>query len=245
MPTAAFVSDHATVAFRESVCHPTPQHELASAVPLPRSAPALQKRSMLEKGIDVLSSFSGDDVLSLTQIAHRTGLPVPTAHRLVAELLANGLLERVGRDLRLGRRLGALGACVPHQRRLRETALPHLQRLHQATGDVAALTVRYSDEVDKALELSRIGTGVDPVAVTAAAQKALRATHHRDAIMLHHPEGEMEHGAVAKAVVVGGKPIAMLLMMGSMASRRPGQIVPLICAAASSIAQTFGVGEEI
>src|SRR5262245_27399437 len=113
MTTAAVTSDH-----------PVPPDNLAFSLPIHRSVPLSQKRSMLEKGIDVLSSFSGDDELSLTQIAHRAGLPVPTAHRLVAELLANGLLERVGRDLRLGRRLGALGACVPHQRRLRETALP-------------------------------------------------------------------------------------------------------------------------
>ncbi|MGW1508049.1 helix-turn-helix domain-containing protein [Streptomyces sp. NPDC002394] len=64
----------------------------------------------------VLDAFEGGGpaALRLTDIAARTGLPAPTALRLVRELVAWGGLER-GADgrYRLGIRLRVLGSAAP------------------------------------------------------------------------------------------------------------------------------------
>ncbi|MFZ4301565.1 IclR family transcriptional regulator [Streptomyces cinereoruber] len=85
----------------------------------------------------------GPVALRLTDIAARTGLPVPTALRMVRELVAWGGLER-GADgtYRLGLRLRALGAAAPCPRGLLDAALPALRALGARTGghaDVAVL----------------------------------------------------------------------------------------------------------
>ncbi|MFC9704631.1 IclR family transcriptional regulator [Streptomyces sp. NPDC056943] len=96
----------------------------------------------------VLDAFDvtrgGPAALRLTDIAARTGLPAPTALRMVRELVAWGGLER-GADgtYRLGLRLRALGAAAPCPRGLLDAALPALRALGARTGghaDVAVLS---------------------------------------------------------------------------------------------------------
>jgi len=84
---------------------------------------------MLGRGLALIEAFGDGEELTLTELSRRTGLPKPTAHRLVAELLAWGGLERSGRHLRLGRRLVTLGLQAPFERRLRDAADPHLPEL--------------------------------------------------------------------------------------------------------------------
>ncbi|RSS55833.1 IclR family transcriptional regulator [Streptomyces sp. WAC01280] len=96
----------------------------------------------------VLDAFDGPPggpvALRLTDIAARTGLPAPTALRMVRELVAWGGLER-GADgtYRLGLRLRSLGAAAPCPRGLLDAALPALRVLGTRTGghaDVAVLS---------------------------------------------------------------------------------------------------------
>jgi DNA-binding IclR family transcriptional regulator len=51
-------------------------------------------RSVTSKVVSILLTFTDGDIQSLTEIARLAGLPVSTAHRLVAELSAWGVLER-------------------------------------------------------------------------------------------------------------------------------------------------------
>ena len=86
------------------------------------------------RGLSVLDAFRPDDTeLSLTQIAQRVNLPKSTAHRLVADLVAWGGLERTETGLRLGMRLFELGRLVPVQRELAEVARPVLEDLYNIT----------------------------------------------------------------------------------------------------------------
>lgn len=99
-------------------------------------------KSVLARGLTLLGAFGAADVeLSLAQLSARTGLPKPTAHRLVAELVAWGALERTERGYRLGMKLFVLGQRVPRQRGLREAALPYLEDLYEATHENIHLTV--------------------------------------------------------------------------------------------------------
>ncbi|QFZ24413.1 IclR family transcriptional regulator [Saccharothrix syringae] len=101
------------------------------------------------KLLAVLDAFSRDrPALTLSQIARAVGVPVSTAHRLVAELTAWGGLER-GADgrYRIGLRVWELGALAPRGLGLREAALPFLQDLYEVTHENVQLAVRDEDEV--------------------------------------------------------------------------------------------------
>jgi DNA-binding IclR family transcriptional regulator len=100
-------------------------------------------KSVLARGLLLLDAFGASDgELTLAQLSARTGLPKPTAHRLAAELVRWGGLERTARGgYRLGMTLFVLGQRVPVQRGLREAALPYLEDLYEATHENVHLTV--------------------------------------------------------------------------------------------------------
>ncbi|MFE0678241.1 IclR family transcriptional regulator [Streptomyces sp. NPDC058867] len=137
---------------------------------------------MLEKATNILGSFApGGGSFRLSELAERTGLPKPTVHRLAVDLVRLGWLERSGAEYRLGPKLFELGSLVPHRLDLRETALPFLQDLFEATRETVHLGVR--DGVDvvylerihghEALRLpSRIG-GSLPLSCTAVGKALL------------------------------------------------------------------------
>ncbi|MFE0104614.1 IclR family transcriptional regulator [Streptomyces sp. NPDC059009] len=90
----------------------------------------------------VLNAFrSGESEVTLSELARRTGLPKPTVHRLIAELVDRGYLERGRQGLRLGHLLFTLGSRAPLQRHLRRIVLPYLESLHEATRGSAQLSM--------------------------------------------------------------------------------------------------------
>ncbi|MEU5957733.1 IclR family transcriptional regulator C-terminal domain-containing protein [Streptomyces sp. NPDC047525] len=99
--------------------------------------------SVAGRVFSVLDAFAeGPDTLRLTDIARRTGLPLPTALRMVRELVAWGGLERAtDGSYRLGTRIRALGAAAPCPRGLLDAALPALRQLSARTGGHADVAV--------------------------------------------------------------------------------------------------------
>ncbi|MDN4479164.1 IclR family transcriptional regulator [Demequina lignilytica] len=89
-------------------------------------------RSALSRHLRVLGAFgplTGD--LTLSEIAAAAALPLSTAHRLVAELAEEGLLEPVGdRRYRPGLRLWELATRTPGAAGLRELARPWMGVVH-------------------------------------------------------------------------------------------------------------------
>ncbi|WP_024873662.1 IclR family transcriptional regulator [Saccharomonospora piscinae] len=102
-----------------------------------------RSRSVLARGLSLLDAFtSGEPELTLAEIAARTGLPKPTAHRLLGDLVEWGAIERSGPGhYRLATKLFRLGQLVPVHRVLREAALPHLERLHEVSRENVHLAV--------------------------------------------------------------------------------------------------------
>jgi DNA-binding IclR family transcriptional regulator len=100
-------------------------------------------RSVLARGLRLLDAFGPFDTeLTLAQLAARTGLPKPTAYRLLRELLAWGGVEQdENGTYRLGMHLFTLGQRVPWQRELRRRALPYLQDLYEASHENVHLAV--------------------------------------------------------------------------------------------------------
>jgi DNA-binding IclR family transcriptional regulator len=100
-------------------------------------------KSVLARGLRLLDAFGPSDTeLTLAELAARTGLPKPTAYRLLRQLLAWGGVEQTTRGgYRLGLRLFTLGQQVPRQRDLRRRALPYLEDLYEATHENVHLAV--------------------------------------------------------------------------------------------------------
>ncbi|MFW3168568.1 IclR family transcriptional regulator [Geodermatophilus sp. CPCC 206100] len=105
--------------------------------------------SVLSRAIRIFDAFSPDEkVLQVSEIARRTGLHVATASRLIAELVAHGLLERgPDREVRVGVRMWELAARASLTLSLREAAMPYLEDLHAVVGHHAQLGVRDGDDV--------------------------------------------------------------------------------------------------
>ncbi|MEU6275385.1 IclR family transcriptional regulator [Streptomyces populi] len=97
----------------------------------------------------VLAAFDREHpALSLTDISRRAGLSLTTAHRLVAALTGWGALERdVNGVYHVGLRLWELAALAPRGLALRQTALPYLEDLYEATHENVQLAVRDGAEV--------------------------------------------------------------------------------------------------
>jgi DNA-binding IclR family transcriptional regulator len=82
----------------------------------------------------VLDAFRDDrEAMTVSELARRASLPKTTTHRLTAELIRCGLLERADGELRLGLKLFELGQLVPQQRSLRDAARPVMADLREAT----------------------------------------------------------------------------------------------------------------
>ena len=98
---------------------------------------------MLSRAMRVLECFTDDDpALSATRLGEQTGFASSTLHRLLAQLLELGLIARApGHRYTIGVRLWELGELSPLSFRLRETALPHMLRLYEATGENVHLAV--------------------------------------------------------------------------------------------------------
>ncbi|WP_435135575.1 IclR family transcriptional regulator [Actinacidiphila sp. bgisy144] len=106
-------------------------------------------RSAADRLLAVLGSFEqAHPALTLTQIAQRADLPLPTAHRLVGVLTGWGALERTedGR-YHVGLRLWEVAALAPRGVGLRQAAMPFLEDLYETTHENVQLAVRDGMEV--------------------------------------------------------------------------------------------------
>jgi DNA-binding IclR family transcriptional regulator len=105
-------------------------------------------RSVLRRALAVMDSFDyRDRDISLAELTRRTGLPKPTVFRIVNELVAWGALERGENGYQLGVRLFMLGEKVPRQGSLRDSALPYLEDLYEATHENVNLGVLHGTDV--------------------------------------------------------------------------------------------------
>jgi DNA-binding IclR family transcriptional regulator len=96
--------------------------------------------------LDVLAEHP--EPIGLKQIAQQTGLHPSTAHRILAAMAADRLVDRVEPGAyRLGMRLLELGNLVKSRISVRELALPVMRELHAETGETVNLSVRHDDEI--------------------------------------------------------------------------------------------------
>jgi DNA-binding IclR family transcriptional regulator len=136
----------------------------------------------------VLDTFDADHrEQRLTDIARRAGVPVPTAHRMVRDLLDWGALARADNGAYvIGRRLWDLGLLGPTQTGLRETASPFLHDIYGATLATVHLAVR---DGTAALYLDRLmGHASVPVVSRIGSRLPLHATGVGKVLLAHAPD---------------------------------------------------------
>lgn len=106
-------------------------------------------RSALSRIMQVFTAFDVNAVfLNISQLSARSGLPLATTHRIVAEMEDFGLLERQpDKTYRLGVRLWEIACRTPGALGLREIAMPHLQEVQSRVRQHAQLGILEGEEV--------------------------------------------------------------------------------------------------
>jgi DNA-binding IclR family transcriptional regulator len=144
--------------------------------------------SVASRLLGLLGAFDDDHrTLTLSELARRGGLPLPTAHRLVAELVDWGALTRTPRgDYVVGRRLWDLGLLAPVQSGLRQIASPFLHDIYAATLATVHLAVRDGIEV---LYVDRLaGHASVPVVSTIGSRLPMHTTGVGKVLLAHAPD---------------------------------------------------------
>jgi DNA-binding IclR family transcriptional regulator len=111
--------------------------------------------SATERFVRILETFTPTRTVQTTaDIGRRAGLPSSTAHRIVAELVELGLLERDdSRRVRIGMRLWELATRSSGALRLRQAAMPFMERVQLRLQEHTQLAIL---EQDEALFLERL-----------------------------------------------------------------------------------------
>jgi DNA-binding IclR family transcriptional regulator len=126
------------------VIGPSSGQKLAMSAEEPKSSIQVIDRMM--SLLDALAAHHS--AVSLKDLAAHTGLHPSTAHRILAAMAVRGFVERVqGGSYQLGIRLLELGNLVKSRIDIREIAKPHMEALHQITGESVNLGVRQGDEI--------------------------------------------------------------------------------------------------
>ncbi|MEQ6897006.1 IclR family transcriptional regulator [Microbacterium sp. KR10-403] len=156
--------------------------------------------SALRKHLRVLDAFDAfHPYLTLARIAEIAGMAPSTAHRLVAQLEAEGLLERMpDRSYRLGVRLWEFAARTPSALGLRELARPWMSGLHARIRQHTQLAVRSGRDV---LFIERMSTPDAVVNATLIGGRTPLPVSSSGLVLLAHADE-----AVVDEVIAAGWP---------------------------------------
>jgi DNA-binding IclR family transcriptional regulator len=184
-------------------------------------------RSVTAKVLAMLAAFTpASPALTLSELARRAGVSLPTAHRRARELLEWGALERdVDGRYRVGLRLWEVASLAPRGLRLREVAMPFLEDLYEVTHENVQLAVREGLEL---VFVERIaGRHAVPVLTRVGGRFALHATGVGLALLAHAPPEVQEQALSAPLHPYTAKTVTDPDRLRSMlaAARRDGYAV--------------------
>ncbi len=154
---------------------------------------------VIERAFGLLSGFDpAHRVLSLSDLARRSGMPVSTALRLARQLVEQGALERRGRSYVIGLRLWELASLAPRSQGLREAAMPVMGDLSVATGQHVLLAVREGTEAVLVERLS--GRSAMTVLYRVGGRLPLHSTGV-GLVLLAHADREFQEQILARPLV--------------------------------------------
>ena len=148
--------------------------------------------SVVSRALSLLYAFDERHRrLTLTELARRADLPVPTAYRLAKDLVAGGaLVRRPSGEYSVGRRLWDIGLLAPVQTGLRQVASPFLNDIHATTRATVHLAVRDRTQV---LYLERLsGRASVSVVSRVGSRLPMHATGVGKVLLAHAPSDVQE-----------------------------------------------------
>lgn len=114
-------------------------------------SPTPDTRSAVDKAMALLNAFGEDAYtgVGVSELARRANLSKSTAFRHLADLQANGAVERAGNSYRLGKMIQDLGSTHDSQaqQRLRDILTPFLADLYVLTKQTVHLAVLHGTDV--------------------------------------------------------------------------------------------------
>jgi DNA-binding IclR family transcriptional regulator len=152
--------------------------------------------TVTERIVRVLETFDADrTVQTASEIGRRAKLPSSTAHRMVAELVQCGLLERDEEHrVRLGMRLWELALRGSHALRLRQAALPYMERVQARVREHTQLAVLENDETLFVERLSHPQAGAN---ITRIAGRLPLHASSSGLVLLAHAPRELQDRVLA------------------------------------------------
>ncbi len=143
--------------------------------------------SVTDRLIRVLETFTPTrTVQTAAEIGRRADLPPSSAHRIVGELVAAGLLERdESNGVRVGMRLWELATRSSRALRLRQVALPLMERVQARIQEHTQLAIL---EQDEALFLERLSAPRSGSNVTRIAGRLPLHASSSGLLLLAHAE---------------------------------------------------------
>jgi hypothetical protein len=201
-------------------------------------------RCVIGSAFELLEHVGALEPVRLIDLAEATGIPGPTVHRLLKQLIEVGAVRREGTRYRLGASLLGLGARVTPERRLRAVARRPLAELAAATGAAVSLSATiggemvFLDTVDARVPLgpampepgSRVPPGTAParihteISCPAPIVDAGGYLAHISCVAVAVPLGRGEVAAVT-TLVAGQRPPVRLLAATRAAGTRIAALV--------------------
>jgi len=156
--------------------------------------------SMTQRIVRVLETFTTErTVQTASEIGRRADLPSSTAHRLVDDLVAEGLLERDDEHrVRLGMRLWELALRGSSALRLRQAALPSMERIQARIREHTQLAVL---EHDSALFLERLSHPDAGANITRIAGRLPLHASSAGLVLLAYADDELRERVLAAPLV--------------------------------------------
>ncbi len=153
--------------------------------------------SVTDRIVRVLETFTPTrTVQTAAEIGRRAGLPSSTAHRVVGDLVDAGLLDRDGEGrLSVGLRLWELATRSSHALRVRQAAMPAMERVQARVREHTQLAIL---EQDEALFLERLS---DPHAGANVTRIAGRLPLHATSsglVLLAFADSEVQERVLAR-----------------------------------------------
>lgn len=149
--------------------------------------------------MQIFAAFDIDAVfLPISQLSTRSGLPLATTHRLVAEMEQYGLLERQpDKTYRLGVRLWEIACRTPGALGLREIAMPHLQAVQTRIRQHTQLGILQGREV---LFLERLSAREAVVNVTLVGGRLPLHASSSGLVLLAHADPQVQEEVLSSGL---------------------------------------------
>ncbi|WP_433502915.1 IclR family transcriptional regulator [Pseudonocardia halophobica] len=142
--------------------------------------------SVVGRVFSLLSAFRPEDrTISISELARRTGISKPTAHRLLHQMAEWNAVEVTADGVRVGMGLFELGLLASRPVDLRAAASPFLADLYEATGETVHLAVAEGTDVVYVQKLE--GRHGPPTASRVGGRMPAYCTGVGKALLAHAP----------------------------------------------------------